>query len=115
MDNLLTVAFEAHSQEENHHRGYRPTWSTWSSSPTPCTPSPRRSASTSPASCSSWGRDSSSSGTESQLRFLGAGVTLEGRRLLDLVHNLRRHHIPWPRETPPTNRFSTGKLSSSPA
>ena len=37
------------------------------------------------------------------LRFLGAGitdVTLEGRRLLDLVHNLRRHRIPWFRETP---------------
>jgi hypothetical protein len=37
------------------------------------------------------------------LRFLGAGftdITLEGRRLLDLVHNLRRHRIPWLRETP---------------
>jgi hypothetical protein len=43
-----------------------------------------------------------------QLRFLGAGVTdvtLEGRRLLELVHNLRRHHIPWLRETPTDRPF----------
>jgi hypothetical protein len=42
------------------------------------------------------------------LRFLGAGitdVTLEGLRLLDLVHNLRRHRIPWLRETPTERTF----------
>ena len=42
------------------------------------------------------------------LRFVGAGVTdvvLEGRRLLELVHNLRRHRIPWLRETPTGRTF----------
>ncbi len=42
------------------------------------------------------------------LRFVGAGVTdvvLEGRRLLELVHNLRRHRIPWLRETPTDRTF----------
>jgi hypothetical protein len=42
------------------------------------------------------------------LRFVGAGitdVTLEGRQLLELVHNLRRHRIPWLRETPTDRPF----------
>jgi len=42
------------------------------------------------------------------LPFVGAGITdvvLEGRRLLELVHNLRRHRIPWLRETPTDRTF----------
>jgi hypothetical protein len=42
------------------------------------------------------------------LRFLGAGITdatLEGLRLLELVHHLRRHRIPWLREAPTGRTF----------
>lgn len=51
-------------------------------------------------------------GPKLAMRFLGAGVTdvtLEGRRLLELVHNLRRHRIPWLRETPTTQTFVNRK------
>jgi len=43
-----------------------------------------------------------------RLRFLGAGVTdvrIEGRSLLDLMHDLQRHRIPWLREVPTDRPF----------
>jgi hypothetical protein len=44
-----------------------------------------------------------------RMRFAGDGVMdvkIEGRNLLELVHNLRRHRIPWLRETPTDRTFA---------
>lgn len=46
------------------------------------------------------------------LRFLAdalTDVTFEGRRLVDLIHNLRRHRIPWLREAPTDRYFADRK------
>jgi hypothetical protein len=43
-----------------------------------------------------------------RMRFVGDSVTdvrIEGRNLLELVHNLRRQRIPWLRETPTDRPF----------